>query len=156
VSKEGKIGIVIIVFCILLILFIIPDSIPTIKTSGMIDSPRLFPYICSLLLMITGIYMIIYYEILSKHKANKETIKQNKNELLRIIFFIIISIIYFIMINKLGYFLSTLIVLPIIFWYFGFKNKKIIITISIIFVLAIYLLFYKIMLVPFPQGSIFS
>jgi len=79
-----------------------------------------------------------------------------KNEVFRkVILMIAVSIIYLLIMSSVGFYLTTLVYLPVMTWLLGVRKIKVI-TLSTVFVLFfIYLVFSAFLRVPIPEGIAF-
>jgi len=108
------------------------------------------PSICLILLMILSVFLEIKALITFKRKLEDK----NKKIIIPKKFFLsaLVSIIYIVSINILGYFIAT----PIFYIFFsrilGYKNLKISIISSITITIVVYFLFIKILYIPLPLG----
>lgn len=116
------------------------------------DKAKLFPYLIGAAILILSIISIIQ-ELRKKVKiqANSLTlINTQKVKDVGILF--IISLIYIILFEPIGYFIMTPICLSVCSWYFGSRNWFGFIVMSILVTVSIYFCFEIIMKVQLPKG----
>lgn len=131
---------VIIIYIVTFSFFI--QSFSFVKDSGLF--PRL---ISGILIFLNTLYALEIYKGKDNKKKKKDDILSNK-----LIGIIILSTLYVIIVNFLGYVITTLFYLPVTMKYLGIKNNKIIILSSTISVTIIYLCFVTLLDVPIPTG----
>lgn len=119
-----------------------------IQSFSLAKDAGLFPRLISgILIFLNTLYMIEIYKGKDNKKKKKDDILPNK-----LIGIIVLSTLYVIIVNFLGYIITTLIYLPVTMKYLGIKNNKIIFLSSIISVIVIYLCFVTLLDVPIPTG----
>lgn len=140
-----------IILCLISIgIFLMSANFP--DASGNLK-PNTFPRIMSSLLFILSLFLI-YKNIFKKKDKNKVIFDINKKEYKYILFLIILILIYIYLIKILGFILTSIIFMSILIYLFGEKRKTIIFIFPTIFILALYLVFSKLAMVPLPQGLI--
>ena len=65
------------------------------------------------------------------------------------------SLIYLIVLNHFGFFVSTLVYLPVMIWTLGVRKPKTIIFSTAFVVFFIFLIFQMFLRVPFPEGLLY-
>lgn len=119
-----------------------------IQSFSMVRDAGLFPRLISgILIFLNTLYAIEIYRGIDNKKKKKDDIVTSK-----LIGIITLSALYVIVVNFLGYVVTTLIYLPVTMKYLGITNKKIIIFSSVISVVVIYLCFVVLLDVPIPMG----
>jgi hypothetical protein len=119
---------------------------PTFNRSGAVGSgfaPRVYLYSCLLCAI-----AIILESMLSKKQNDK---KISTNPL--VVKVIVTGIIYAITINFLGYFISTLITIMILMQFLGAQKWRQITSISIGFLIVVYVVFVVLLSVPVPKAA---
>lgn len=64
-------------------------------------------------------------------------------------------IVYLLLIINLGFFVSTLLFLPAVMYYFNFRRFKVLMIPTLVMLLLVYFLFVRELHVPLPQGIFF-
>ncbi len=113
-------------------------------------SPYLFPLIISLFLFVLSISVIS--EGLKSEDKKKEKIKM---EIKSLLLFGVVSVVYLLVFNFLGFILSTIILLVLLMLILGERRWWYIALVSIITTVVIYLLFGKYLSVMLPKGKIY-
>jgi len=107
--------------------------------------PGIFPLLVSILLILCGILLIV--SSIKKPKENGNiTFYRIKNTLM----FVIILIGYLFLMNIIGYYITTLVMVPLLLFATGIKNVKLILFILIIFLLIAFIGFDILLGVPLP------
>lgn len=91
------------------------------------------------------------------HQEEGETLESETNATLtlRVVLFIIITFLYLIVMEKLGFVLSTLVYIPLLMWVLGTKwrdSKLVFILLPILLTIGLYLLFETVLDIPLPEG----
>ncbi|WP_027128744.1 tripartite tricarboxylate transporter TctB family protein [Fusobacterium perfoetens] len=119
-----------------------------IQSFSLIKDAGLFPRLISgVLIFLNTLYALEIYRGKDNKKKKKDDMLPNK-----LVGIIVLSTLYVILVNFLGYVITTLIYLPVTMKYLGIKNNKIIFLSSIISVVVIYLCFVTLLDVPIPTG----
>jgi hypothetical protein len=157
VSKDFKTGIFLVLFAILLFVYLIPNHIvdnPRLIVSNPAMSSRLFPYVLSIGLGIVGIAMMIA-ELVNKKAWTKSKHLINQTAIVRVLALFGIALLYYWLMGILGYILTSMLILPVLMLFYGYRQYKVIVIISIAFPLIMYYLFVTFMYVPLPKGILF-
>jgi hypothetical protein len=72
----------------------------------------------------------------------------------KVIFFIVMTILYIIVMQYIGYYLSTIIYLILGMYYLSYRNWVVMISITAGWVVFSYFAFYRLLYVPLPQGML--
>lgn len=119
-----------------------------IQSFSMAKDAGLFPRLISgVLIILNTLYAIEIYQGKDKDKKKKDEISHNK-----LIGIIGLSFLYVVLVNFLGYVITTVIYLPTTMKYLGIKNNKVIVLSSLISVVVIYLCFVTLLDVPIPTS----
>ncbi|NME36297.1 MULTISPECIES: tripartite tricarboxylate transporter TctB family protein [Fusobacterium] len=119
-----------------------------IQSFSLVKDAGLFPRLISgILIFLNTLYALEIYRGIDNKKKKKDDMLPNK-----LIGIIVLSTLYVIIVNFLGYVITTLIYLPVTMRYLGIKNNKIILLSSVISVTVIYLCFVTLLDVPIPTG----
>jgi len=133
-----------------------------ISLSKILPGPSFFPTIIGSLFIILGGYLVTEsLIILSKLSKNEKATKNfnfskivNDATFQNFFIFIFLSIIYLIIINYIGFYISTFLYSFILMKRLKVKNITAIIS-SILIIFLIWAIFYKIAFIPLPIGSLF-
>ena len=156
-SKDFKTGIFLVVFAILLFVYLIPNHIvdnPKLIVSNPAMSSRLFPYVLSIGLGLVGAAMIIA-EIVNKKAWTKSKHIINQTAVFRVLALFAIALIYYWLMGILGSLITSMLLLPVMMLFYGYRQYKVIVIVSIAFPLIMYYLFVTFMYVPLPKGILF-
>ncbi len=79
-----------------------------------------------------------------------------KKEVVRKVFLMVaVSVVYFLIMSSVGFYLTTLVYLPVMTWLLGFRKIKVIALSTVIVLFFIYLVFSAFLKVPIPEGIAF-
>jgi hypothetical protein len=157
VSKDFKTGIFLVLFAILLYVYLIPNYIvdnPRLIVSNPAMSSRLYPYVISIGLGIVGAAMMIA-ELVNKKAWIKSKNLINQTAIIRVLALFGIALLYYWLMGILGYILTSMLILPALMLFYGYRQYKVIVIVSIAFPLIMYYLFVTFMYVPLPKGILF-
>lgn len=130
-----------------LIIYIVTFSF-FIQSFSMVKDSGLFPRLISgVLIFLNTLYALEIYRGIDNKKKKKDDIVTSK-----LVGIIALSALYVVVVNFLGYVITTLIYLPATMKYLGITNKKVIVLASVISVVVIYLCFVVLLDVPIPTG----
>ena len=91
--------------------------------------------------------------LLVKTLKNKEGLEQAGPRVDIVLTFIGFLVVYLLVMNYVGYFLSTFIFMITGMIYLGYKNIKVMLITSATWIVFSYIIFYKILFVPLPLGK---
>jgi hypothetical protein len=114
----------------------------------------IFPKFIIFVLMALAVIMIAeryYKKDTTGEETDKKSEEVNANKFQPYIIYLFV-LVYLICISWLGFFTSTILFLPLVMIYFGFRDFKTIIIPTVIILLFIYLLFVRELHVPLPTG----
>ena len=94
--------------------------------------------------------------LLVKTLRNKEGVEQAGPRVDIVLTFIGFLVVYLLVMNYVGYFLSTFIFMITGMIYLGYKNIKVMLITSATWIVFSYIIFYKILFVPLPLGKWFE
>ena len=105
-----------------------------------------FPMMVGILQIAVAVYLIV--KILVKHEAvlNTKGLNVGKAALT-----VLALVIYVLVLDKIGYCLSTFLLVGFIIWFLGYRNYKIILLCAALTVAATYLGFGVLLNVPLPM-----
>jgi len=157
-TQNGRIGLLLIIFGILLYFLLIPQFVEEYAGIHGAKSGRYFPYFLSYITVLCGGIMLAF-DIVEKKVAvtDPKTAKGiDLSSLSNAAIIVVLSVVYIFMITKVGYIISTMLALPVTMWLFGYRKVKTVIILSVLSPLVIYLIFAKMMAVPLPVGTLFQ
>ncbi|MFZ5753151.1 MAG: tripartite tricarboxylate transporter TctB family protein [Bacillota bacterium] len=137
------IGVLLIIISTLFLIHTNSFPPPTAKTLG----PTFWPRIVLTVTIVLSVLMIAYQWMIPEIKL------QNGN-ITRAVLGMVCLILFLVLCNFLGYFITALIFLVSILLIMGEKNWKILIMYPICFLLFIYLVFYLTLDVELPLGKL--
>jgi len=113
--------------------FLFLFSTPSIKDSG----ARIFPYILSISTIVSATILSLrtYYNL------DREKDSVDFSGTLFVLFIVFILICYILLIEIIGFYVSSLLFLCLLMWLLGQKNIKLILILSTLSVLIIYVFF---------------
>jgi len=94
--------------------------------------------------------------LLVKTLRNKDDVEQAGTRVDIVLTFIGLLIVYLLVMNYIGYFLSTFIFMITGMIYLEYKNIKVMLITSATWIVFSYIIFYKILFVPLPLGKWFE
>ncbi len=112
-------------------------------------SPYLFPLVISLILFALSISLLIE----GRNKVYSE--KKDDTHWKAIFLYVAICFVYYLVISYIGFVVSTIIFLVVVFRLLGVKKWWLIALLSVVATLSIYILFARMLHVMLPQGSIY-
>lgn len=146
-TYDRIIGLVLLAFSLALLLWIIPQEVELVDGevgSGM--DPAFMPQCIAFLLGFLAVLII-----LTRAPREEETVRLfPRRTVITIAFFVG----YIILTSLVGYLPASLAILPAYLWFFGARNWKVVVPLSISLPVLLYLFFAKVMLVLLPTGVI--
>ena len=94
--------------------------------------------------------------LLVKTLRNKDGVEEAGTRVDIVLTFIGFLVVYLLVMNYIGYFLSTFIFMITGMIYLGYKNIKVMLITSATWIVFSYIIFYKILFVPLPLGKWFE
>lgn len=70
----------------------------------------------------------------------------------RIFLFMLTTFVYLLLIDFVGFIITTVLYIPILMWILGTKSKKVLIILPIVTTIALYILFDLLLEIPLPHG----
>lgn len=70
----------------------------------------------------------------------------------KVFLFMIFTFIYLILMNYIGFIISTIVYMPALMWVLGTKSKKMLIILPIVTAMVLFFLFNNLLGIPLPQG----
>lgn len=125
--------------------FIIPNQI-----GGKVQS--LFPRFITIFIAVSSFFLIVRRKDISKEISHGT---MNKKGIVRVIVIAIMFLIYILIIDFFGYFISSFLALVAFMLYFGVRDLKRLILIPFTLLLVIHFLIEKLLNFPLPKGMIF-
>jgi len=141
---------------------IFPLLVLSFCTAYLMQSSKIFSNLTMILVRITFYAIVVFtflvlkeeIQITSEKKTDSQEAPNNffADKRKRIWFFIIGMGAYIVLLDKLGFILSTLFFTSIMMNILGIKDKKILILLPVCLVTIIYFMFSKWLMVPLPSG----
>lgn len=141
-NTDQKFGLILLILC-LVIWFLIPTQVGEVRAA-------IYPRFITLWIAMSSVFLII----LSRKNASKR-IWYGPKEITRVIVIAVTVLIYILIIDFLGFYISSLSFLVIIMIGLGLRDWRILVLIPPMFMLFIYLLIEKLLVFPLPKGRIF-
>ncbi len=111
--------------------------------------PGTFPVgLTIIIVFFSGI--LIVKEVIRISKGTANALKITKNDLIRVVSIIVSSIIYIELLPVVGYLAATIGFTALALWIFGFRKKLPFAVITIVFPLAILVIFKEFLNIPLP------
>lgn len=118
------------------------------------------------ILIMVLLYPIIIWQEWREHKKEQKEVKdeselseegesddESSAKLTRKVFlFMLLTLLYLLVIEYVGFIITTVIYMPVLMYVLGTKSKKILITLPVIFTILLYLLFNNMLGIPLPLG----
>jgi len=145
VGVNSVVGIILIVFSLFWNTIIDKISLGAIKLVAY--GPQFFPKLVTSGIIIIS-FLLIIQDILNKNEKIKFIYE--KSNILRVISFILLNIIYIFVVPLFGYLFTTIVALAITLWIFGLKDIKILILISVFYPLLTNYIFKMLLKVGLP------
>ncbi len=145
--KKEIIGQVIIIYFFLslsIIFYIVSFGFPNVGEVGAAVVPRLWIFA----LIPLNIYLLI------RTLRNKDHIERQKGDMHQVLFFIAFLAVYLVAIMFLGYYISTFLFLFLGMYLLGYRKIMSMVIISIMWIIFSYLIFYRLLYVQLPVGSL--
>lgn len=144
-KTDQKLGLGLLIFCLIMWFFIIPNQV-----AGKAQS--LFPRIITIFIGIPSLFLIIIQK-----DSQRQTVfsLEERKGIARVIITAIIFFIYILVINFLGFFISSFVASLLFMLYFGTRDWRKIIVIPVMLLLFIYFLIERLLGFPLPSGIIF-
>lgn len=142
------VGVLLILFSLMMYFVIIPSQVKHIEGYGI--SPQTFPKLMAVLLFVFS----VIYTIQSCMNKEQETSysHSSREQFIRFIVTILITVIYIMCIGKFGYIVSTIIALGAYLYMFGVRDWKITVPIMIITPIMIKIFFTCFLNMVLPRG----
>lgn len=137
----------ILAFCVLMFPAV---TIFVETTAGDEISPRFWPYI-ALVVSILGVVVAVYKSFKDGNKLNSGEFVRVSRDSKKQLLFVLMAIIYIKAMEYVGFLVASLIMLPSLMFYFGYRSKVYAPIIAVIFIGVLYLLFSKVFRISFPS-----
>jgi len=139
--------------CLLFGLFIIMGSISSLKIGTLKDpGPGLFPLIAGIILSLFSVAILLSATFSKAGERRKISELWSGQNWMKTCYLIAALLVYSLMLELIGYLITTILLLIFMFKVLGGQNWKLAGAISIIVSAISYLLFGRILLVQFPEG----
>ena len=148
-KKAADFWISILIIAISIIFFISADAMPD-SDRGI--GPGDYPKVICAVLFVLGVIQLASTLISSKGFPLIDFKTINGRYLLRALIMLAFTVLYYKLMRKVGFLITTPIYLFASFMLFGYKKKIIAAVISIVFSVVVYFLFTKVFLVVLPRG----
>jgi putative tricarboxylic transport membrane protein len=152
-NKSVVAGIILMVFSIVTLAFIIPTQIKTVEIYSQEMSPRFFPNLAMVILLILSVILIVTKLMIPQAEDDVKPFR--RKELFQASGAIIVMGLCVFLIETIGYFLCTTGALVGLMLYLGSRNWKALIIAAIVLPIFIYLLFEKGLNLELPRGVLF-
>jgi len=145
-NSNKKLGLVLLIFCLLMWFFIIPTQVMGVRE-------MIYPRFITIWIAISGFLLILQ----SRKDASKEISHefQDKKKIARVIVIITTFLIYILIIDFLGFFISSFLFLVMAMLVLGVRDWRILVLMPVMLLLFLYLFIEKLIVFPLPKGKIF-
>lgn len=120
-------------------IYFIVESVP-------MGGEGVFPLICSVIQLITAIYLLI--KTLLKRET---TVKLDGLDAKKTLLTVVALVIYVLVLDRIGYCISTFLLVVFIIWFLGYRNWKVTLPCAALTVAATFLIFDVLLNVPLPM-----
>ncbi|MCR4672984.1 MAG: tripartite tricarboxylate transporter TctB family protein [Lachnospiraceae bacterium] len=153
--KENIFTLALVVLSIFVIVNI-PSQVKESLLSASTISPRLFPYIASGGILICSILNLIldFIGMVLKVKRGEEIPEKKRNEnvsVYRAIGTVALVFVWLFILEKIGFIISTIIILFVLSFMMGNRNKILLVLFPVCFTLLIYFVFGELLHVSLPE-----
>lgn len=145
-NRDQRIGIIIIIFCIVIWFFVIPAQITGRRES-------IFPRFTTIWILISSFFLIVQSRKVVPNKISYELL--DKKTIFQFIVIAFILLICILTIDFLGFFIPTFLFLVITMSVLGVRDWRLLILIPLVLLLSIHFLIEKLLVFPLPKGRIF-
>jgi len=119
------------------------------------EEARGFPHFMIFFLFLFSLSLFVN-TFFSKEKQTKDTdTSDNGIDIKRLFYVAALTIIYIVLINKVGFYFTTILYLFYSMYYLGIKNVKLLLLITGIFIIFLYVGFTLFLELPIPEGILF-
>ena len=143
-NVDQKVGVIALIFG-LIIWFLISIQVEGARAS-------IYPRFTTVWIIISSVFLIIQNW---KGTSKRISYRLKEKEITRVIVITIMLLIYFFMIDFLGFYIASFSFLIIVMLSFGVRDWRILILIPPILLLFLYFLIEKLLFSPLPKGRIF-
>ncbi len=112
------------------------------------EEAKTYPFVLLIISYIISIYLFIR-PMASGKRNRKEILNISRN----VAVFALSILLYIFFINKISYFLATLLFTVLVLFFAGIRTKKILILLPLVLTFLVYLFFTKILGVFLPEGT---
>jgi len=145
-NRDQKIGIIILIFCIVIWFFVIPAQVTGRRES-------IFPRFTTIWILISSFFLIVQSWKVVPNKISYELL--DKKTIFQFIAIAFIFLICILTIDFLGFFIPTFLFLVITMSVLGVRDWRLLILIPLVLLLSIHFLIEKLLVFPLPKGRIF-
>lgn len=145
-NRDQRIGIIILIFCIVIWFFVIPAQITGRRES-------IFPRFTTIWILISSFFLIVQSRKVVPNKISYELL--DKKTIFQFIVIVFILLICILTIDFLGFFIPTFLFLVITMSVLGVRDWRLLILIPLVLLLSIHFLIEKLLVFPLPKGRIF-
>lgn len=138
---------VILAFCVLMF----PAAAVFVETTaGDEISPRFWPYL-ALIVAVLGTLVAVYKSFQDGNRLNLGEFAKISGDSKKQFLFVLMAVIYIKAMEYIGFFVASMIMLPTLMFYFGYRNKVYAPIITTLFIGVLYLIFSKVFRINFPS-----
>ena len=140
----GRVMVIGFFLIISIVLYLQTLTFPTNSEVGPAVVPRLW------ILMIIPLSLLLLYRTFKR----QEKVETNGPRIDIVFMFIGFLVVYLLLMNYIGYFISTFLFIVVGMIYLGYRNHKVTLIVATIWILFSYIIFYKILFVSLPLGKL--
>lgn len=140
---------------LLFVLACIPTQIKVSLVSKATISPRLFPYFSTIGALICCVLSIAADTLSTVKEARAGTFQVQESDdnvsYLRAVICIVLLVAWYLVLKKIGFIISTIVVIFILSYMLGNRNKVSLIVFPVVFTVGIYFVFSQLLHVNLPE-----
>ena len=153
-----KIGLFFLLFSLAFLILMVPKigvnelAVDILGEDFNTDEAKLFPYMIGIIILVISVVSLLQ-GWLAKPKVQENTIKPiDYKKLKEVGILLLISVLYVLLLEPLGFFIMTPIALFVCLWFFGSRKWLGLTVMPIIVTMLIFLCFEELMSIQLPKG----
>ena len=153
-----NLGIFLFIFSIIFLFFLVPQIGSDVQTFVILDEDyntdkaKLFPNLIGYIILFVSVILITKGFIIKAKTQDDSSPKMNFQNVKNVGILIIISVLYIILLEPVGFIIMTPICLIIFSWFFGSRKWFSFIGVPILVTIFVYICFESLMKVQLPKG----
>lgn len=90
--------------------------------------------------------------LLWMRRESASVASMNTESMVKLVFFLLGTLAYVLLIPVIGFFITTLVFIPVISLMLGYRKRLMLTSAPIVFVAVVYLIFVLVLKIPFPEA----